>query len=118
MLVDEHSRVYVLLIQVTQDVFSYPKEQISNTTHNLVMVLMKEHNLELKSAVDLAGQRCVECITRFEEIRQILPTWGVEVDQQVARYVQGLQDWIVGSLHWSFACGRYFGVQSEFVEKE
>ena len=86
------------LTNLTQDVFSYAKEQTVDGTHNLVVVLMREHNIELQSAMDLAGQRCIDCITKFEEIRQILPTCGAEVDQQVARYVQGLQNWIVGSL--------------------
>ena len=105
------------LTNLTQDVFSYAKEQTVDGTHNLVVVLMREHNIELQSAMDLAGQRCIDCITKFEEIRQILPTWGAEVDQQVARYVQGLQNWIVGSLYWSFACRRYFGSQAESVKR-
>jgi hypothetical protein len=35
----------------------------------------------------------------------------------VRRYVQGLQDWIVGSLHWSFMTYRYFGTDGAEVKK-
>ncbi|KAG0694618.1 isoprenoid synthase domain-containing protein [Suillus ampliporus] len=71
-------------------------------THNLVVVLMSKQGLDLKGAVDYCGQLCKSVIQRFEENRAILPSWGEEVDKQVAIYVQGLQDWISGSLHWSF----------------
>jgi hypothetical protein len=39
----------------------------------------------------------------------VLPSWGPEIDEQVKIYVDGLADWIVGSLHWSFDSERYFG---------
>ncbi|KAK7690901.1 hypothetical protein QCA50_006003 [Cerrena zonata] len=100
----------------TNDIFSYRKEEVVGGTHNLVAVIMNELDLDLQSAMDRAGQMCFSCITRFEADRRILPSWGSEIDQQVETYIQGLQSWIVGSLHWSFACQRYFESRGEKIK--
>lgn len=47
-------------------------------------------------------------IDRFEINRAKLPSWGPEVDDMVAKYIEGLQDWIVGNALWSFETHRYF----------
>ncbi|KAG1844783.1 isoprenoid synthase domain-containing protein [Suillus subluteus] len=74
---------------------------------NIVAVLMHDRGLDLQGAMDCAGQMCKDAIQRFESNRDILPSWGEEVDKQVAIYVEGLQNWIVGSLHWHLSCPRY-----------
>lgn len=65
--------------------------------------------MSLQEAVDFVGDLCKKSIDRFTEDRARLPSWGPEIDEQVQVYVQGLADWIVGSLHWSFDSERYFG---------
>ena len=59
--------------------------------------------------MDFAGDLCKKSIDRFTEDRARLPSWSPEIDSQVEVYVQGLADWTVGSLHWSFDSERYFG---------
>lgn len=78
---------------------------------------MNQYTLDLQSAVDLAGSHCFDCITKFEDNRKALPSWGEEIDREVDLYVQGLQDWIIGSLHWSFACRRYFGAEGKEIKE-
>jgi hypothetical protein len=70
---------------------------------------MREQGLDLQGAVDYSGQLCKSAIQRFEDNHTILPSWGEEVDKQVAIYIQGMQDLIVATLHWSFNSARYFG---------
>lgn len=77
-------------------------------THNMIVVIMKQQGLDLQSAVDFIGRLCKQSIDRFVEQRANLPSWSPEVDRQVSIYVDGLADWIVGSLHWSFESERYF----------
>ena len=60
---------------------------------------------------------CKSSIDRFNAERKNLPSWGDAVDRDVATYVQGLADWIVGSLHWSFLSERYFGKGGAEVKK-
>ena len=73
--------------------------------------------MDLQAAVDAVGDLCKSSIDRFEADRQVLPSWGPEIDRDVQAYVQGLQDWIVGSLHWSFDTTRYFGQEGAAIKK-
>lgn len=75
----------------------------------MIPVVMYQKDLSLQEAVDFVGQMCKSSIDRFKAERDNLPSWGPHIDRQVNVYVQGLADWIVGSLHWSFESTRYFG---------
>ncbi|KAI0076176.1 terpenoid synthase [Panus rudis PR-1116 ss-1] len=97
------------LITWSNDIFSYNVEQARGDTHNMVVVVMRQRGLDLQGAIDFVGDLCKQSIDRFEADRQKLPSWGPEVDRDVQTYIRGLQDWIVGSLHWSFDTTRYFG---------
>jgi hypothetical protein len=94
---------------LVQDIFSYNVEQSKGDTHNMIPVVMNQEGIDLQSAVDFVGDMCKQSIDRFDEERSRLPSWGPEIDRQVAIYVDGLANWIVGSLHWSFETERYFG---------
>lgn len=101
----------------------------------MIVILMQYHNLSLQGAVDYVGELCKQTIDTFSTNKTELPSWGPEIDEMVARYVQGLQDWIVGyvfvsladfpinplfpsSLHWSFQTHRYFGTEGLEVKKQ
>ncbi|KAF5358214.1 hypothetical protein D9756_001275 [Leucocoprinus leucothites] len=105
------------LVTWSNDIFSYNVEQSRGDTHNMIVILMKYHNYTLQGAIDYVGDRCAETIDNFERHKSLLPSWGPEIDSMVASYVQGLQDWIVGSLHWSFQTHRYFGTRGMIVKK-
>ncbi|KZT25783.1 terpenoid synthase [Neolentinus lepideus HHB14362 ss-1] len=104
------------LVTWSNDIFSYNAEQARGDTHNMIVVVMKQKRVSLQSAVDFVGAMCKQSIDRFVEDRAQLPSWGPSIDSAVARYVQGLADWIVGSLHWSFDSGRYFGDKGREVK--
>jgi alpha-muurolene/germacrene-A/gamma-muurolene synthase len=71
---------------------------------------MTNDGLSLQQAVDRIGELCEQTIDAFVENQARVPEWGdVVVDRDVKLYVNGLQEWIVGSLHWSFMTTRYFG---------
>ncbi|KAG2139387.1 isoprenoid synthase domain-containing protein [Suillus cothurnatus] len=102
----------------SNDIISYNKEQSRGSApwENLVAVLMHDQGLDLQGAVDYAGEMCKNAIQCFETNRAILPSWGDEVDRQVAIYVEGLQNWIVGSLHWYLNSVRYAGEDGRAVK--
>ena len=77
--------------------------------HNMIAVVMAQEGVELQCAMDFVGSMCEQSINRFVADRAKLPSWGADIDEQVAIYVDGLADWIVGTLHWSFESDRYFG---------
>ncbi|TFK38101.1 isoprenoid synthase domain-containing protein [Crucibulum laeve] len=104
------------LVTWSNDIFSYNVEQSKGDTHNMIPVVMHHEGVDLQSAVDFVGNMCKQSIDRFVEDRSHLPSWGAEIDRQVAIYVGGLADWIVGSLHWSFESERYFGKSGRQVK--
>ncbi|KAG1776326.1 isoprenoid synthase domain-containing protein [Suillus placidus] len=102
----------------SNDILSYNKEQSYGDAHleNIVAVLMNERGLDLQGAMDYAGQMCKDAIQRFDSNRARLPSWEEEVDRQVAIYVEGMQNWMVGSLHWHFNSARYAIKQDRVVK--
>ncbi|KAG1725838.1 isoprenoid synthase domain-containing protein [Suillus lakei] len=100
------------------DIFSYNKEQSRHDTHNIVPVLMLEQGLDLQGAADYTGRLIADSVKRFEDNRGILPLWGEEIDKQVALYVEGLQNWMVGSLHWHYDCLRYAGENGHVINQD
>jgi hypothetical protein len=99
-----------------QDIFSYNVEQAKGDTHNMIPVVMHQEGLDLQSAVDFVGDMCRQSIDRFVEEQQHLPSWGPKIDRDLAIYIDGLANWIVGSLHWSFESERYFGKNGRQVK--
>jgi hypothetical protein len=79
---------------------------------------MHDQGLDLQGAMNYAGQMCKDAIRCFEFNRAILPSWGEEVDKQVAIYVEGLQNWMIGSLNWHFDSARYFGKHGHAVKRD
>lgn len=62
----------------------------------MIPVIMQQKGLDLQGAVDCVGDYCKSSIERFESDRNSLPSWGPDIDRDVALYVDGLQNWIVG----------------------
>ncbi|TFK67853.1 terpenoid synthase [Pluteus cervinus] len=104
------------LVTWSNDIFSYSVEQSKGHTHNMISVVMNQEGLDLQSAVDFVGRLCKESIDRFNQDRANVPSWGPKIDEEVSIYVNGLADWIVGSLHWSFETERYFGKSGKEVK--
>ncbi|KAF9449745.1 terpene synthase [Macrolepiota fuliginosa MF-IS2] len=111
------------LVTWSNDIFSYNKEQERNDTHNMIPVTMHQYGYSLQQAIDHVGQKCKESIERFEHNRQKIredkkDRWDQDTKKMVEMYADGLQNWIVGSLHWSFESERYFGKAGLQVKKD
>ena len=78
---------------------------------------MTHEGLSLQQAVDRIGEMCKQCIDTFVENKKRIPSWGDSIDRDVKLYVEGMQEWIPGSLNWSFATTRYFGNNGATVKK-
>ena len=62
----------------------------------MVAILINYRGHTLQSAIDYVGDLCDQTIAGFERDRAQLPSWGPEIDGMVEKYVEGLQNWIVG----------------------
>ena len=84
----------------------------------MIVVVQHQEKLELQEAIDYVGDLCFQCIDRYEMLRAELPSWGPEIDEQVRVYVEGLGDWMIGNLVWSFETERYFGTDGAQVRSD
>ncbi|KAG8941644.1 hypothetical protein FRC04_004130 [Tulasnella sp. 424] len=100
------------------DMYSFNVEQSKGDTQNLVVIAMNELGLDVQGAVDYVGDMIRQRIDRYVMEKHCLPSWGEEVDAQVAKYVEGLESWVIGVLHWSFDSERYFGAEHERIKKD
>lgn len=110
-------RACCLNIAMTNDVLSYQKEVIRDgCPYNAVNVVHCQRQGSVEDAIleviDIANQ----FMRRFLALKSSLPTWGVESDRDVARYVQAMEDLMAGNYYWSFECTRYSSADSPFIE--
>ncbi|KAG9313630.1 terpenoid synthase [Chiua virens] len=99
------------------DIVSYDVEQSKGHTHNLINIVMQEHGLTVQDAINMTGDFCDRAMDQFLLDRANLPSWGPVIDAEVRVYVSGLEDWMVGSLHWSYETERYFGKAGQRIKK-
>ncbi|AVH67867.1 terpene synthase family protein [Nostoc sp. 'Peltigera membranacea cyanobiont' N6] len=99
------------------DIFSYAREMASGDVHNLVLVLHYQQQIPL----ELAIKRAIEIHDR--EVRELikleasLPSFGEELDAELAKYISGMYAWIRGNLDWYFNSDRYQTIERlELVE--
>ncbi|KAF8072026.1 terpenoid synthase [Lyophyllum atratum] len=106
------------LVCWANDVYSYDMEQSKGISgNNIVTVLMVNKNMTLQEASDHVGAVSKELMDRFTSAQARLPSWGVSVDSEVARFIQGLGCWVKGNLDWSFETQRYFGVKHQEIKE-
>ena len=83
----------------------------------MVIIIMRSQGVDLQTAVDAVGDMCCRTLDAFGNFRKRLPSWGPKIDEDVGRYVGGLENWIVACLHWGFMSGRYFGAKGPEIKK-
>jgi len=66
----------------------------------MVVVVMNQKELDLQSAIDYVGDLCKATLSRFNEERANLPSWGPKIDRDIAVYLDGLESWMIGNLYW------------------
>lgn len=78
---------------------------------------MAQNGVDRQGAIEQAYELWEKTLHWFFECRKVIPSWGPEIDRQVALYVQGLEDWIIANGVWSFETKRYFGEEAQLVRK-
>lgn len=73
---------------------------------------MHYNGLSLQEATDHVGFMYQGLIQQMLQGKASLPSYGASVDVQLQKYMKGLEDWVVGSLHWSYESVRYFGEEA------
>ncbi|KZS97424.1 terpenoid synthase [Sistotremastrum niveocremeum HHB9708] len=101
-----------------QDVWSYNVEQHhGNAGHNLITIIMNELDLSLDDTLLWVENFERETAAGFIKNIENVPSWGPEIDAQVARFINGMGTWVAGNESWSFGCSRYFGTRGKEIAK-
>jgi 5-epi-alpha-selinene synthase len=89
------------------DLFSLDKELARGDVHNLVLVIAREHGVSLGDARAQAVSLCNREVAAFAATAGRVPSFGVEVDAQVAGHTRALGALMRGNLDWSLGTDRY-----------
>ncbi|BAZ47680.1 Terpene synthase, metal-binding protein [Nostoc sp. NIES-4103] len=89
------------------DIFSAPREMASGDVHNLVLVLHYQQQLPLEQAIKFAAEMHNQEVQKMMNLEVSIPSFGEDVDTQLAKYISGCHAWIRGNLDWSSRSGRY-----------
>jgi hypothetical protein len=89
------------------DMLSLDKEVRAGDVHNLVIVLQHEYGLSPQGAMDHAARLYNQRMREYVELERGLPSYGLETDVALQRYLKGLRCWVRGNLDWSYESGRY-----------
>ncbi|KAK7012924.1 isoprenoid synthase domain-containing protein [Favolaschia claudopus] len=126
----------------TYDMCSYKKEVLANdAAYNAVTVVMVNEHTDIAGGIQWISDYHDEIVERFLRVREDVinqngfPSWGTDIDDQVAKYIDGLGNvtslpshrvayslwyigqWIRGHDEWNFGSGRYFGDRGLEVQK-
>ncbi|QRV73699.1 terpene synthase [Ceratobasidium sp. AG-Ba] len=99
----------------TNDMYSFPIEHAQGDAQSLVFICMLNEETDLQSALNRVEKLTQERTHQFVDIKKRLPSFGSELEPQVAKYVRGMELWMQGSIHWAFTSPRYFGANVEKV---
>jgi Delta6-protoilludene synthase len=98
--------------------YSYNVEQArGDDTHNVVTVVMNELNTDINGAMRWIAKSHAQMEKNFMAAKAALPKWGKEIDEQVAKYVEGVAYLVRANDAWSFESERYFGKRGREVEQ-
>lgn len=102
------------------DLFSLSKELEHGDQHNLVVVLMNQHNMSLEEAIAEAAKIHNKEVRQFIELKYKLPSFGSwKVDDDVRRYIDALEIMVRGFFDWSvYDTDRYHFTYAEDRKKK
>jgi hypothetical protein len=76
------------------------KEQADGDYQNLVCIIMEERNLGLQGAMDKITEMMKERVDTYVALKQKIPSFGPVIDNELARYLTGLENYVQGTIVW------------------
>ncbi|OZJ03895.1 hypothetical protein BZG36_03953 [Bifiguratus adelaidae] len=91
------------------DVVSFRVEYLKQDYHNLVAIVFYNEACSIQQAIYKVCSMIKDLVIQFEDAKKQLPSFGDSIDQDLPKYIAGLETWMSGNLHWSWQTGRYHG---------
>ncbi|KAL4071511.1 isoprenoid synthase domain-containing protein [Scleroderma yunnanense] len=90
------------------DLCSFNKEQSDGDYQNLVFCIMNERQVGLQEAIDVLTEMLAQRVNDYVELKNKLPSFGPDVDKELARYLHALENFVQGTVLWYYLSPRYF----------
>ncbi|EXK49843.1 hypothetical protein FOMG_02323 [Fusarium oxysporum f. sp. melonis 26406] len=103
-------------VLLSNDILSYRKEENDDCPFSMVAAC-RMTGQSPQEAFDTVGNLLEERYQYWQKAIEQLPSWGPEIDANVARYIQGIQNVVQANITWSFRSGRYFGKQAPEIRR-
>ncbi|CDO69934.1 hypothetical protein BN946_scf184836.g8 [Trametes cinnabarina] len=94
------------------------KEQADGDFQNLVFCIMIERDTDLQNAVDILTDMLAQRVVDYMRYKSQLPSFGAEVDSELARYTKALEQYTQGTIVWYYQSPRYFRSQEVLGKAE
>ncbi|MEH1768765.1 MAG: terpene synthase [Nostoc sp.] len=94
------------------DIFSVQREMSSGDVHNLALLIYYQQNVSLEQAILTVREMHDQEVHRLKDFEFSLPSFGEQLDAELAKYISGLHSWISANLNWYFHSGRYQTIDS------
>ncbi|CAI6332731.1 unnamed protein product [Periconia digitata] len=101
---------------LSNDILSYRKEEGEDCPFNMIAAC-RLAGKSPQEAFDTVGAMLEQRYIQWDQAIQCLPSWGAEVDVQVNRYVEGIQNVVQANISWSFRSKRYLGDKAREVRR-
>ncbi|KAI0284093.1 terpenoid synthase [Russula brevipes] len=117
--IEELSRLAIEMMILDNDIVSYNLEQArGDDNHNIITILMHHDKIDIQGAMDWVDSYRKELNAKFmDTYYNGIPKFGEPVDTELARYVEGISNWVRGSDQWGFESERYFGKKGPEIQK-
>ena len=86
-------------------------------SHNIITVVMHQHKTDIQGAMNWVHDCHKELEAKFMDLYENkIPRFGEPVDSELARYVDGIGNWVRANDQWDFETERYFGKKALEIE--
>nr|BBH51501.1 putative sesquiterpene synthase [Clitopilus sp.] len=105
------------MLIIGNDLCSFRNEHArGDDTHNILTIARHEFGQGLGHAVNWIESYNKSLRRSFLSAIERVPSWGEEIDTQVAEYLYGLANWVRANDCWSFESHRYFGKHGREIQ--
>ncbi len=101
------NKIAIDILAWCNDIFSFPNKLASSDVHNLVLVLHYQQELSLDKALKRAVEMHNEEVSSLLSLEVSIPSFGKEVNAEIAKYISGIHEWIYGNFYWASHTARY-----------
>jgi len=95
------------IIVLCNDIFSVSKEMANGDVTNIVFILHYQEKISLEEAIKRAAEMHNQEVKSMINLETSIPSFGEEVDAELAKYILGMHTWISGHLDWCFCTARF-----------